>query len=87
MDNGQKEIDYLKHQIHTLESSNKRLQQILLENDYINDKVEDMGFNINQLENSRILRTEYCNNTNNMINNKEDYILNTYTNNQEEKSK
>lgn len=46
LDNARKEIDYLKHQIGIMNESEKRLQAIVLENDYINEKMENMGFGV-----------------------------------------
>lgn len=62
LDNCKKEINYLQLQVNKLESSEKRLQHILLENDFLNDRIETLGFHMNSqnpLNNSKVIRNEF----------------------------
>lgn len=47
VENCKTEIEYLRHQVLTLTDKEKKLQAVALENDYINDKLEELGLNLN----------------------------------------
>lgn len=66
LENSRKEINYLQLQVKKLESSEKRLQHILLENDFLNDRIETLGFNLggqNPLNSSKVLRNDFQRNS------------------------
>ena len=51
VDNAKKEIDYLKHQVSILSEKERKLQAVALENDYISDKLEELGLNLTSINN------------------------------------
>lgn len=46
IENNRNEIEYLRHQISSLSEKERKLQNIALENDYINEKLEELGLNL-----------------------------------------
>ena len=48
-ENLKKDIQYLSHQVKSLKESEKKMQDIILENDFINDKLDDLGLNFQNI--------------------------------------
>lgn len=65
--NNKKEIEYLKIQVQRNSENEKKLQNLILENDFINEKIEDLGLNLDLSRN--LSRSHIADNEHNLPNN------------------